>query len=121
MQEPLSAYRNLKVERKDTNHKTSTNNTMEKIQHHKYEHSNKWVFNRALKWLTEFAWRIWTGRLFHKLDAAKEKDLCNACNATWFHISFMYVIIHSMMAAFTFWCHTKPLYLDYHKITWTSQ
>ena len=41
MQEPLSAYRNLKVERKDTNHKTSTNNTMEKIQHHKYEHSNK--------------------------------------------------------------------------------
>ena len=30
MQEPLSAYRNLKVERKDTNHKTITNNTMEK-------------------------------------------------------------------------------------------
>ena len=41
MQEPLSAYRNLKVERKDTNHKTRTNNTMEEIQHHKYEHSNK--------------------------------------------------------------------------------
>ena len=39
--------------------------------------TNEIFFNRALKWLTEFAWRIWTGRLFHdKLDAAKENDLC---------------------------------------------
>ena len=40
MQEPLSAYRNLKVERKDTNHKTITNNTMEIIQWKKYNITN---------------------------------------------------------------------------------